>query len=288
MDTLRKPPWLMKRLNLDGSVQEVRTLMRKQALNTVCESARCPNLSECWSRKTATFLIMGNVCTRSCGYCAIFTGRPRRLDPEEPERVAEAAANLGLRHVVVTSVARDELPDGGASHFAATIHAIRRRIPGVVVEVLIPDFKGVERSLDTVLEARPDILNHNIETVPRLYRRVRPQGNYLRSLTLLSRAKAGLERGYTKSGMMVGLGETHEEVTQVMKDLRQSGCDIFTVGQCLRPTMEHLDVERYCRPEEFDGWRKEGKAAGFKFVASGPYVRSSYNADLIKIPGREH
>lgn len=259
-------------------------MMRQQSLHTVCESARCPNIGECWSRKTATFLIMGSVCTRSCRYCAIATGRPMHLDPLEPQHVAEAAANLGLKHVVVTSVARDELRDGGARHFARTIHALRERIPGVVVEVLIPDFKGSEESLNIVLEARPDILNHNIETIDRLHREVRPQGNYRRSLELLARAKSGLEGGYTKSGMMVGLGETPEEVTQVMKDLRSVGCDIFTVGQYLRPTMDHHEVVRYCLPEEFEGWKQEAKAMGFRFVAAGPYVRSSYHADDFKLP----
>ncbi len=287
MDTLRKPPWLTKRISLTGTVQEVRTLMRKQSLHTVCESARCPNIGECWSRKTATFLIMGDVCTRNCHYCAIATGRPMFLDPREPERVAEAAANLGLRHVVVTSVARDELKDGGARHFARTIQAIRDKIPGVVVEVLIPDFKGSENALQIVLEARPDILNHNVETIDRLHRKVRPQGDYHRSLTLLGRAKAGMERGYTKSGLMVGLGETPEEVTQVMRDLRGIGCDIFTIGQYLRPTMSHLEVVRYCLPEEFEGWKREGEALGFRFVASGPYVRSSYHADDFKLPESE-
>ena len=284
MDTLRKPPWLTKRLTLNGTVQEVRTLMRKQSLHTVCESARCPNISECWSRKTATFLIGGDVCTRSCRYCAIATGRPLLLDPMEPEKVAEAASNLGLRHVVVTAVARDELRDGGARHFARTIHAIRKRIPGVVVEVLIPDFKGSEESLKIVLEAGPDVLNHNVETIDRLHRTVRPQGNYYRSLELLARAKKGLERGYTKSGLMVGLGETPEEVTQVMRDLRTVGCDVFTIGQYLRPTMSHLEVVRYVRPEEFEAWKQEGETMGFRFVASGPYVRSSYHADDFKLP----
>jgi lipoic acid synthetase len=191
-----------------------------------------------------------------------------------------------LRHVVVTSVARDELRDGGAPHFARTIRAIRQRIPGVVVEVLIPDFKGHEDALRIVLDARPDVLNHNVETIDRLHRKVRPQGDYHRSLTLLARAKAGLEGGYTKSGLMVGLGETPEEVSQVMHDLREVGCDVFTIGQYLRPTMNHLEVVRYCLPEEFEAWKREGEALGFRFVASGPYVRSSYHADDFQLPAR--
>jgi lipoic acid synthetase len=206
------------------------------------------------------------------------------LDPEEPERVAETAANLGLRHVVVTSVTRDDLPDGGAGHFAATIRAIRGRCPSATIEVLIPDFGGSQADLQTVLEARPDVLNHNVETVPRLFPTVRPQGDYVRSLELLSRAKEGLPGGFTKSGLMVGIGETEEEVTGVMRDLRAVGCDIFTVGQYLRPSKAHLEVEKYYRPEAFDRMKTEGEAMGFLLVASGPFVRSSYNADQFRPP----
>lgn len=244
----------------------------------------CPNLGECFARRTATFLILGNVCTRHCGYCAVASGSPLPLDPEEPERVAETTANLGLRHVVVTSVTRDDLPDGGAAHFAETIRAIRRRSPAAVVEVLIPDFGGSEGSLQLVLEAEPQILNHNIETVPRLFPTVRPQGNYRRSLELLARAKRGLSHGYTKSGLMVGLGESEVEVLQVMRDLREVGCDIFTVGQYLRPSKAHLEVKEYYPPESFERMKGDGEAVGFLFVASGPFVRSSYNADQFKIP----
>lgn len=282
MTDLRKPPWLIKRLPPDAAISEVRTLLRQQSLHTVCENAMCPNLGECFSRRTATFLILGNVCTRHCGYCAVASGTPLPLDPAEPERVAETSANLGLRHVVVTSVTRDDLPDGGAAHFAATIRAIRRRGPSAVVEVLIPDFGGSEQALRLVLEAKPDILNHNVETVPRLFPSVRPQGNYQRSLELLTRAKASLARGFTKSGLMVGLGETEEEVLQVMRDLREVGCDIFTVGQYLRPSKAHLEVREYYPPEFFDRVKAEGEAMEFLFVAAGPFVRSSYNADQFR------
>lgn len=284
MENLRKPPWLIKRLAPTAAVSEVRSLLRRQSLHTVCENAMCPNLGECFSRRTATFLILGDVCTRHCGYCAIASGLPSPLDPEEPERVAETAANLGLKHVVVTSVTRDDLPDGGAGHFAETIRALRRRCPSALIELLIPDFGGSETDLQTVLEAEPDILNHNVETVPRLFPTVRPQGNYARSVELLARAKEGLPRGYSKSGLMVGIGETEEEVAQVMRDLRAVGCDIFTIGQYLRPSKSHLEVKQYYPPEVFDRMKTEGEAMGFLLVASGPFVRSSYHADQFKPP----
>jgi lipoyl synthase len=282
LNDLRKPSWLLKRLPHDTTVSQVRSLLRQQSLHTVCESARCPNLGECFSRRTATFLILGDICTRDCGYCAVAPGRPLPVDSVEPERVAEAAANLGLRHVVVTSVTRDDLPDGGASQFAATIRAIRRRLPGAEIEVLIPDFCGCEEALLAVLDAEPDILNHNVETVPRLFPTVRPQGSYVHSLELLDRAKRGLRKGYTKSGLMVGLGESRHEVSELMRDLRAVGCDIFTVGQYLRPSKAHLEVQRYYHPEEFNLLRVEGEAMGFQVVAAGPYVRSSYNSEHYK------
>ena len=283
MNDLRKPSWLLKRITPDANGREVRALLRQQSLHTVCESAMCPNIGECFSRRTATFLIMGDVCTRNCGYCAIAPGRPAALDPEEPERVAETSANLGLRHVVVTSVTRDDLPDGGAAHFAETIRAIRRRSPSAVVEVLIPDFKGSRSALQTVLDEDPDVLNHNVETVPGLFRTVRPQGNYQRSLELLAGAKTGMRSGHTKSGLMVGLGETEEDVHQVMRDLRQVGCDIFTAGQYLRPSKAHLDVKKYWSPESFDRLKEYGESLGFLLVFSAPYVRSSYMADQLKV-----
>ncbi len=282
MDTLRKPPWLLRRLPPHADISNVRALMRRQSLHTVCESAMCPNLGECFARRTATFLILGSVCTRHCGYCAIASGPAEPLDSGEPERVAEASANLGLRHVVVTSVTRDDLPDGGAAHFADTVRAIRRRIPEAMIEVLIPDFGGSEAALACVLEAEPDILNHNVETVPSLFPTVRPQGDYTRSLDLLARAKRGLARGYTKSGIMVGLGETPEEVAGVMHDLRRVGCDIFTAGQYLRPSRAHLEVKEYYPPEAFERLKAEGEEMGFLLVAAGPFVRSSYQADRFK------
>ena len=279
VNNLRKPPWLVKKLSLDPTIAEVRTLLRQQSLHTVCENAMCPNLGECFARKTATFLILGNVCTRHCGYCAVTSGSPLPLDGEEPERVAETAASLGLRHVVVTSVTRDDLPDGGAAHFANTIQAIRRRLPSATIEVLIPDFGGSEEALQIVIEAEPDILNHNVETVPRLFPYVRPQGSYRRSIELLALAKRNLTKGYTKSGLMIGLGENEAEVIQVMRDLRDVGCDIFTVGQYLRPSKTHLEVVEYYTLEAFDRMKTEGENLGFLFVASGPFVRSSYHAD---------
>ncbi len=286
-ESLRKPPWLLKRLSPHAGVSEVRRLLRQQSLHTVCENAMCPNLGECFARKTATFLILGDVCTRHCGYCAIASGSPPPLDMGEPERVAEATANLGLRHVVVTSVTRDDLPDGGAGHFAETIRAIRRRCPNTLVEVLIPDFGGSAGSLQLVLDAAPDILNHNVETVPRLFPSVRPQGDYRRSLELLQRAKTGLPDGYTKSGLMVGIGETEDEVRQVMSDLRGIDCDVFTVGQYLRPSKNHLEVQQYYTPEAFRRLQADGERMGFLLVASGPFVRSSYQADQFKPPRSE-
>lgn len=287
MNDFRKPAWLLKRITPDASGREVRALLRQQSLHTVCESAMCPNLGECFSRRTATFLIMGDVCTRNCGYCAIVPGRPAALDPAEPERVAETSANLGLRHVVVTSVTRDDLPDGGAAHFAETIFAIRRRIASAVIEVLIPDFKGSLASLQTVLDAEPDILNHNVETVPDLFRTVRPQGDYRRSLDLLAAAKSSMRSGHTKSGLMVGLGETEEDVHQVMRDLRRVDCDIFTAGQYLRPSKAHLEVKDYWSPERFDRLKEYGESLGFLLVFSAPYVRSSYMADQFKVGARK-
>jgi len=280
---LQRPEWLKVRANTTGEYEEVRRMMRRLSLVTVCEEARCPNIHECWAReRTATFMLMGEVCTRHCGFCAVGKGSPGALDPMEPERVAEAAAELRLSHAVVTSVNRDDLPDGGAAHFAATIGAIRRRLPECTVEVLIPDFCGDAAALETVLAAEPEILNHNTETVPRLYRRVRPQARYEQSLELLARADAHRRLSgssmKTKSGVMVGLGETMEELLQTLSDLRGVGCDIATIGQYLQPYEKRLPVERYYTPEEFERLRLEGEARGFRRVESGPLVRSSYHA----------
>ena len=274
---LRRPEWLRVRLPQGGQFADTSSIVSRHRLHTVCQSAHCPNVGECWSAGTATFMILGNVCTRSCGFCAVSTGRPGVVDHEEPARVAEAIARMNLVHAVITSVDRDELPDGGASVWAETIRAVRRASPGTKVEVLIPDFQGSARDLDAVLEARPDILAHNVETVPRLHRQVRPQAKYERSLWVLERAQ---RRGFvTKSSVMVGLGETEEEVVAVMRDLRGVGCDFVTFGQYLQPTRQHLPVERFWHPDEFARLRETAESLGFLHVESGPLVRSSYHAE---------
>jgi lipoic acid synthetase len=275
----RKPEWLRVRMPGGGEYEEVHATMRGHGLHTVCEEARCPNIGECWGAGTGTFLLMGDTCTRSCGFCAIKTGRPSPLDLTEPERVASSIRQMGLRHAVITSVNRDELADGGAAIFARCITRSRELSPECSVEVLIPDFKGDHDALDAVMAARPDILNHNIETVPRLYREVRPQAIYGRSLDILRWAKETDPDGLTKTGIMVGLGETRDEITEVMRDLVGIGVDILTVGQYLRPTESHLPVQRYYTPAEFDEIRDEGLALGLRWVESGPLVRSSYRAE---------
>ncbi len=286
---LERPEWLKVRLNTTGEYEEVRAMMRRLSLVTVCEEARCPNIHECWAReRTATFMLMGDICTRHCGFCAVGKGRPGSLDPGEPARVAEAARELGLSHAVVTSVNRDDLPDGGAAHFAETIRSIRERNPGCTVEVLIPDFQGNWSALETVLDAKPEILNHNVETVPRLYRRVRPDAKYAQSLELLSRARTWRdERALpmrTKSGLMVGLGESLDELLATLSELQASGCDIATVGQYLQPYERRLPVERYYTPDEFAAIRERAEAMGFFRVESGPLVRSSYHARRALAP----
>ncbi len=279
MGVERRPEWLRVKLPSGPNFRELVGLMRTQALHTVCEEARCPNVGDCWERKTATFLILGNVCTRHCAYCAIAHGLPTELDVEEPDRVADAVATMGLKHVVVTSVDRDDLKDGGAGMFARTIRRIRERAPGCSIEVLIPDFKGDAEALRTVLDAGPEILNHNIETVPRLFREVRRGGNYRRSLELLARAKEWGRRSLTKSGMMVGLGEAWDEILGTMRDLRGVSCDVLTIGQYLSPGKDYVPIARYYRPAEFAALKREGLAMGFRHVESGPLVRSSYHAD---------
>jgi lipoic acid synthetase len=275
----QRPPWLKVRFPTGGSYQRIQDLMRNQTLHTVCEEARCPNIGDCWSRGTATFMILGDTCTRSCGFCAVKTGRPGTLDAGEPARVALAIQRMGLKHAVITSVNRDELPDGGAGIFAETIRWSRRLSPETTIEVLIPDFKGDRNALATVCGAEPEILNHNTETVPRLYRVVRPQAVYARSLELLRRAKEIDPGAHTKSGVMVGLGETREELLAVFRDLAAQGVDILTVGQYLRPTPAHLPVDRYWHPEEFAELKERALEMGFKHVESGPLVRSSYHAE---------
>ncbi len=273
----RKPAWLRARLPGGPGYTSVRKLVDDNRLHTVCQSAQCPNLGECWSRKTATIMILGNICTRSCTFCAVQTGRPTELDLGEPARVADAVAQMGLRHCVLTSVARDELTDGGAAVWAATIRAVRRANPGTAIEVLVPDFKGRTADVDTVLEAKPDIFNHNVETVERLQKPVRVQARYDRSRAVLRHAKG---RGFTiKTGIMLGLGERPDEVEQTLRDLAADGIDILTIGQYLQPTAQHLPVDRWVTPEEFVHWRDFGRSIGFGVVESGPLVRSSYHAD---------
>jgi lipoyl synthase len=275
----RRPPWLKVRIPSGENYFELKGLMRGLELHTVCESARCPNIAECWQHRTATFMILGELCTRRCGFCAVPKGRPAgRVDWAEPERVAQAADGMGLKYIVVTSVDRDDLKDGGSTLFAQTIEALRRRIEGCKVEVLIPDFRGSDEALKTVLEARPDILNHNIETVPRLYPVARRGSRYERSLRLLRRSREIDPAIPTKSGLMVGLGETMEELCGVLGDLAGVGVDIVTIGQYLRPSGDQLPVARFYTPEEFATLRKEGLRRGIRHVESGPLVRSSYHA----------
>ncbi len=275
----RRPEWLRVRIAHSPKYQELQGLFRGKHLHTVCEEAMCPNIGECWGRGTATFLLMGDTCTRSCGFCKIKTGRPGALDPDEPRRVAESIQAMGLSHAVLTSVNRDEQRDGGAWVFAESINWIRQLSPACTVEVLIPDFKGDWAALQTVMDAKPEILNHNTETVPRLYKTVRPQAKYLRSLELLQRAKVMDPLALTKSGIMLGLGETRDEILQVMDDMRAHDLDILTMGQYLQPSRFHLPIDRYVHPDEFADLKAEGEARGFKWVESGPLVRSSYHAD---------
>ena len=273
----RRPSWLKARIPAGENYARLKGIMDSHTLHTVCQEARCPNMGECWNNGTATFMILGDVCTRSCGFCAVKTGKPLELDAGEPSRVARAAQLLGLRHIVITSVNRDELYDGGAQIFAETIRQVRSLNPGTTIEVLIPDFKGEEFALNILLDGLPDILNHNTETVPRLYRIVRPQAIYGRTLELLERAK---RRGFvTKTGMMVGIGERTDEVVDVMRDLRGVNCDILTLGQYLQPTRDHLPVDRFVHPDEFRELKEIGLQMGFKHVESGPLVRSSYHAE---------
>jgi lipoic acid synthetase len=281
---LIRPDWIKARAPLGDGFERLRGLMRGLDLHTVCEEAHCPNLGECWNRGTATFMILGDVCTRACGFCAVKTGLPARPpDPGEAGRVADAVARMGLRHAVITSVNRDDQRDGGAGVFAACIREIRARVPGCAVEVLIPDFKGDGSALDTVIAARPDILNHNTETVPRLYREVRPGARFSRSLDLLRRAKsAGL---LTKSGIMLGLGEEWAEIEETVRAIHGAGTDILTIGQYLRPSAEHLPLRRYYTPEEFGRLREFALSLGYRHVESGPLVRSSYHAEE-QVPGK--
>jgi lipoic acid synthetase len=282
----RLPAWLKRKLPRGNGNFYTHDLLRQLRLETVCENAKCPNLPECYSRRTATFMILGNVCTRPCGFCSVTKGAPEALEGDEPERVAEAAARLGLRHVVITSVTRDDLPDGGADHFRRCVLAVRQRT-GAAVEVLTPDFLGDSAAVDTVLSAEPEVYNHNMETVPRLYKKVRGRAGYQRSLDLLGHVKRRRPQTVTKSGLMLGLGETTEELFDVLADLRGVGCDTLTLGQYLAPTLKHVPVTRFVPPAEFDALAERARTLGFARVVAGPFVRSSYHADEM-VTGHAH
>ncbi len=283
----RLPEWLRIKLPTSGGFFQTRNLLQDLRLHTVCESAKCPNHWECWSKGTATFMIAGERCTRACGFCAVSTAKPFPLEADEPARVAEATRRMGLKHVVITAVARDDLADGGAEHFRKTIQAVRESNPGIVIEVLVPDFNEKDSAIDLVLSAEPEIFNHNLETVRRLTPEVRSRATYDRSLTVLKKAKER-SRGeiYTKSGIMLGLGETEEELFQAMRDLRAVDCDILTLGQYLQPTLKHLPVVKFVSPETFAEYGRAAEEMGFTHVASGPMVRSSYHADEFELPQR--
>jgi lipoic acid synthetase len=275
----RKPEWIRVRAPVSREYAQTRAIVREHNLHTVCEEAACPNIGECWTHRHATMMIMGDTCTRACGFCNVKTGLPGALDADEPDNVGRAVAKLGLKHVVITSVDRDDLDDGGAEHFARTIRAIRAHSPGTSIEVLTPDFLRKDGAIEIVMEARPDVFNHNLETVPRLYLNVRPGARYYASLKLLDRARALAPEGFTKSGLMVGLGESREEIMQVMDDLRAAGVDFLTIGQYLQPTKKHVALERFWTPDEFKGLEATARAKGFLMVSASPLTRSSYHAD---------
>ena len=282
---LRKPDWIRVKAPISKGFQDTKDLMKKYKLNTVCQEAACPNIGECWSKKHATVMILGSVCTRACSFCNIETGRPDLLDPHEPENLAKALQHLGLEHIVITSVDRDDLEDGGASHFVECIQKIRQTSPTTTIEILTPDFLKKDGSIEKVARAKPDVFNHNIETVPSLYHSIRPGARYFHSLTLLKRVKEVDPMIFTKSGLMVGLGERKEEILQVMDDLRTANVDFLTIGQYLRPTIRHAPVDRYVTPEEFEFYKKAAYNKGFLMVASSPLTRSSYHAgeDFVKM-----
>src|SRR5476651_1605973 len=277
--TLRKPDWIRVRAPVSKEYAATKAIVREHNLHTVCEEAACPNIGECWTHRHATMMIMGDTCTRACAFCNVKTGLPGALDPREPENVGRAVAKLGLKHAVITSVDRDDLADGGAAHFAQVIRAIRAASPGTTIEVLTPDFLRKDGAIETVMDAAPDVLNHNLETVPRLYLNIRPGARYFASLRLLQRAKELAPSGFTKSGLMVGLGESREEIMQVMDDLRAAGVDFLTIGQYLQPTKKHAAIERFWTPEEFAGLESIARAKGFLMVSASPLTRTSYHAD---------
>ncbi|USQ93659.1 lipoyl synthase [Caulobacter sp. RL271] len=282
---LRKPDWLRVRAPGSGQYNETKSIVRENRLHTVCEEAACPNIGECWSQKHATMMIMGEICTRACAFCNVTTGLPTQLDPDEPRRVAEAVAKMGLKHVVITSVDRDDLLDGGARHFAEVVTAIRAAAPGTTIEILTPDFLRKDNAENVVIDAKPDVFNHNLETVPRLYLKIRPGARYYNSLRLLDRVKQRDPSQFTKSGLMVGLGETKEEVMQVMDDMRSAGVDFITIGQYLQPTRKHAAIDRFVTPEEFKAYEAIARAKGFLMVSSSPLTRSSHHAgdDFAKL-----
>jgi lipoic acid synthetase len=277
-EQISRPPWLKTRIHCGNDFTGVDNVLKKWSLHSVCREAACPNISECYNRRTATFLILGDVCTRNCAFCGVKKGTPRPLDPQEPERVAQAVKELALYHVVVTSVTRDDLPDGGAHYFARTIDEIRKINPGSIVEVLIPDLKGSKKALAIIRDASPHVVGHNVETVPRLYPQVRSTANYRQSLTIIKMTKDS-SLITTKSGLMVGLGEKKEEILTTMDDLRAVGCDILTIGQYLSPTKKCFSIKRYYHPQEFEEFVREGKERGFKWIEAGPFVRSSFHAN---------
>jgi len=275
----KRPEWLKKRITINDQQTRIYELLSGLNLNTVCQSAICPNIAECFAKGTATFMILGNICTRNCRFCAVDHGEPLPVDGNEPKRLALAAKEMKLRHVVITSVTRDDLPDGGAEQFAKTIDELHKELPDATIEVLTPDFHGDEKSLALVINSKPDIFNHNVETVPRLYPEVRPQANYRRSLNILKKAKEINSQTYIKSGIMIGLSEDRSEISEVLKDLAQSGCDMLTVGQYLSPSNSHIRIYEYIHPDIFNEIGEEAKGLGFAYVASGPFVRSSFNAE---------
>jgi len=277
------PSWLIKKTPKSSNIRKIRELINDDSIHTVCESAKCPNIGECYSKDTVTFMILGNVCTRNCRFCSVSKGMPSTLDPKEPVNISDAAKKLGLKYVVITSVTRDDLDDGGAGHFADTIQAVRDAIYEVKIEVLIPDLQGNEPSLSKIVRAKPNIINHNLETVPRLYEKIRPQADYKRSLKVLKTAKKLENSLYTKSGIMVGLGEKQEEVVRLMEDLRGVDCDIMTIGQYLRPSKEQIEVSQFVTPDVFEGYKQTAERLGFRKVFSGPFVRSSYKASEIYV-----
>ena len=279
MPRIRKPEWLRIGSMDREKVREVQQILRNLSLHTVCEESMCPNIGKCFEKKTATFLVMGGICTRNCKFCDIQFGKPLPLDPEEPDHIVEATKKLGLRHVVITSVTRDDLKDGGAAHFAEITRKLREYDKELVIELLIPDLKGREEDIKTIVESKPDIINHNIEVIPRLFRKVTPQANYEKSLKLLRVVKEMNPKIHTKSGLMVGLGETKEEVLELMEDLKETDCDILTIGQYLKPPSSDLEIEEYVHPDVFKEYEVKAYEMGFKFVASAPFVRSSFNAE---------